>query len=32
VIVTCIANEGGDATRIYVDERNLADIDSARSP
>lgn len=32
VIVTCIASEGGDATRIYVDERNLADIDSARSP
>ena len=32
VIVTCIASEAGDATGIYVDERNLADVDSARSP
>jgi len=32
VIVTCFAGETGEATRIYVDERNLADIDSAGSP
>ncbi|WP_310450262.1 fused MFS/spermidine synthase [Sulfuritalea sp.] len=32
VIVTCFAGETADATRIYVDERNLADIDSAGSP
>lgn len=32
VIVACFAGEGGEAVRIYVDERNLADIDSARSP
>jgi spermidine synthase len=32
VIVTCFAGEGGEATKVYVDERNLADIDSARSP
>ncbi|MDK9703745.1 MAG: fused MFS/spermidine synthase [Sulfuritalea sp.] len=31
VIVTCFAGET-DAARIYVDERNLADVDSARSP
>jgi spermidine synthase len=32
VIVTCFAAESSDAVRVYVDERNLADIDSARSP
>ncbi len=32
VIVSCFAVEGSPAARIYVDERNLADIDSARSP
>lgn len=32
VIVTCFAGAPGDAARIYVDERNLADLDSARSP
>ena len=32
VIVTCFAGESGAAVRVYVDERNLADIDSARSP
>jgi predicted membrane-bound spermidine synthase len=32
VIVTCFATESSDAVRVYVDERNLADIDSARSP
>ncbi|MCM2307606.1 MAG: fused MFS/spermidine synthase [Sulfuritalea sp.] len=32
VIVTCFAGEPGEAVRVYVDERNLADIDSARSP
>jgi hypothetical protein len=32
VIVMCFAGAGGEAARIYVDERNLADIDSARSP
>jgi predicted membrane-bound spermidine synthase len=32
VIVTCFADNSGEAVRIYVDERNLADIDSARSP
>jgi len=32
VIVTCFAGAGGEAARIYVDERNLADLDSARSP
>ena len=32
VIVTCFASENGEAARIYVDERNLADLDSARSP
>ena len=30
VIVTCFAGESGEAIRVYVDERNLADIDSAR--
>ncbi|MCM2288073.1 MAG: fused MFS/spermidine synthase [Sulfuritalea sp.] len=32
VIVSCFANASGEAVRVYVDERNLADIDSARSP
>ena len=32
VIVSCFASEAGEAARIYVDERNLADLDSARSP
>ncbi|MCX7164900.1 MAG: fused MFS/spermidine synthase [Rhodocyclales bacterium] len=32
VIVTCFASEKGEAVRVYADERNLADIDSARSP
>ena len=32
VIVTCFAAESSEAVRVYVDERNLADIDSARSP
>ncbi len=32
VIVTCFAVESGEAARVYADERNLADIDSARSP
>ena len=32
VIVTCFANGHREAVRIYVDERNLADLDSARSP
>lgn len=32
VIVTCFASENGEAARIYVDEHNLADVDSARSP
>ena len=32
VIVTCFAGERGATVRVYVDERNLADIDSARSP
>jgi spermidine synthase len=32
VIVSCFASEDVEATRIYVDERNLADLDSARSP
>jgi predicted membrane-bound spermidine synthase len=32
VIVTCFASDHGEAIRIYVDERNLADLDSARSP
>jgi len=32
VIVSCFATEGSEMARIYVDERNLADIDSARSP
>ena len=32
VIVTCFLHEGGEATRVYVDERNLADLDSAASP
>ena len=32
VIVTCFTGEPGEAARIYVDERNLADLDSARSP
>ena len=32
VIVTCFSGEREEAARIYVDERNLADIDSARSP
>ncbi len=31
VIVTCFAGEQAEPTRIYVDERNRADIDSARS-
>jgi spermidine synthase len=32
VIVTCFAGTHAEPTRIYVDERNQADIDSARSP
>lgn len=32
VIVTCFTGESGEAVRIYVDERNLADVDSAFSP
>jgi spermidine synthase len=32
VIVTCFAGEKNEAARIYADERNLADLDSARSP
>ncbi len=32
VMVTCFAHEDAEATRVYVDERNLADADSARSP
>ena len=32
VIVTCFAGTHPEPTRIYVDERNQADIDSARSP
>ena len=32
VIVTCFARETAAAARIYVDERNMADLDSARSP
>jgi spermidine synthase len=32
VIVTCFAGTNGAAARIYVDERNLADLDSARAP
>ena len=32
VIVTCFTGGESEATRVYVDERNLADIDSARSP
>lgn len=32
VIVTCFARAPGEPVRIYVDERNRADIDSARSP
>jgi predicted membrane-bound spermidine synthase len=32
VIVTCFAGGSGEAVRIYVDERNLADVDSAFSP
>ena len=32
VIVTCFAQAPGKPVRIYVDERNRADIDSARSP
>jgi hypothetical protein len=32
VIVSCFTTERSEAARIYVDERNLADIDSARSP
>jgi hypothetical protein len=32
VIVTCFAGEPGEAARIYADERNQADVDSARSP
>ena len=32
VIVTCFAVDVGEPTRIYADERNRADIDSARSP
>jgi predicted membrane-bound spermidine synthase len=32
VIVTCFAGASEEAVRVYVDERNLADIDSARSP
>jgi len=32
VIVACFANPPGEPVRLYVDERNLADFDSARSP
>jgi predicted membrane-bound spermidine synthase len=32
VIVTCFAGDRGAVARLYVDERNLADIDSSRSP
>ena len=32
VIVTCFAGDHGETVRIYVDERNLADLDSTRSP
>ena len=32
VIVSCFAVEVQDPTRIYSDERNRADVDSARSP
>ena len=32
VIVSCFASEGGEPVKVYVDERNQADIDSARSP
>jgi len=32
VIVTCFAVKPHESTKIYVDELNLADIDSARSP
>ena len=32
VIVTCFAGNHGETVRIYVDERNLADFDSTRSP
>ena len=32
VIVTCFAGENETRARIYVDERNLADLDSARAP
>ena len=32
VVVACFATEGSEAARIYVDERNLADFDSTRSP
>jgi hypothetical protein len=32
VIVTCFAGDAAAAARIYVDERNMADLDSARSP
>ena len=32
VIVTCFAVESGKTAKVYADEHNLADIDSARSP
>jgi spermidine synthase len=32
VIVTCFSRDEVESARIYADERNLADIDSARSP
>jgi hypothetical protein len=32
VIVTCFTGDGSEAARIYVDERNIADLDSASSP
>lgn len=32
VIVTCFARETVGSAKVYVDERNLADLDSARSP
>ncbi|MDP2135381.1 MAG: fused MFS/spermidine synthase [Sulfuritalea sp.] len=32
VIVTCFATKTGGSVRVYADERNLADIDSAKSP
>jgi len=32
VIVTCFDRPNGEAARVYADERNLADLDSARSP